>query len=92
MTAVETPFFLRKAAGLLADTEREQLIQFVGTNPEVGDVVPESGGVRKVRWAAKARGKAAGTSETASADGDQESNGPRPRSTSIFRLRRDEIE
>ena len=57
---VETPFFLRKAAGLLAEDERLQLIAFVGANPEAGDVIPEAGGVRKVRWAAKGRGKRGG--------------------------------
>ena len=56
MTVVETPFFLRKAAGLLADDEREQLIAFVGANPEAGAVMPESGGVRKLRWVAKGTG------------------------------------
>lgn len=60
MTVVETPFFLRKAAGLLADEERLLLIAFVGANPEAGDVIPESGGVRKVRWAPRERGKRGG--------------------------------
>ena len=60
MTVVETPFFVRKAAGLLAEEERLQLIAFVGANPEAGDVIPESGGVRKIRWAAKGRGKRGG--------------------------------
>ena len=60
MAVVETPFFLRKALGLLTDGEREQLIVFVGANPEMGDVVPESGGVRKLRWAAKGKGKRGG--------------------------------
>ncbi len=46
MTVVETSFFLRQAAGLLTDKEREQLIAFVASNPETGDVVPESGGER----------------------------------------------
>jgi mRNA-degrading endonuclease RelE of RelBE toxin-antitoxin system len=60
MTVVETPFFLRKVADLLTDSEREQLITFIGANPEAGDVVPESGGVRKIRWAAKGKGKRGG--------------------------------
>jgi mRNA-degrading endonuclease RelE of RelBE toxin-antitoxin system len=60
MTVVETPFFLRKAADLLADEEREELVGFVGANPEIGNVVPESGGVRKFRWAAKGKGKSGG--------------------------------
>jgi hypothetical protein len=57
MTVVETPFFLRKADGLLVSEEREHLITFLGSSPAVGDVVPESGGVRKIRWAAKGTGK-----------------------------------
>ena len=60
MTVVETPFFLRKAAGLLAEEERSLLIAFVAANPEAGDVIPESGGVRKVRWAARGKGKRSG--------------------------------
>jgi len=39
MTVLETPFFIRKAAGLLTDGERERMIAFVGANPEIGDVV-----------------------------------------------------
>lgn len=60
MTVVETPFFLRKAAGLIADEERERLIVFIAANPEAGDVIPESGGVRKLRWAARGQGKERG--------------------------------
>jgi hypothetical protein len=41
MDLVATPFFLRKAAGPLTDSEREQLIAFVGTNSEAGAVMPE---------------------------------------------------
>ena len=29
-------------------------------NPEAGDVVPETGGVRKVRWATQGKGKRGG--------------------------------
>jgi hypothetical protein len=29
-------------------------------DPDAGDVVPESGGVRKLRWAAKGKGKRGG--------------------------------
>ncbi len=60
MTVVETPFFLRKSAALLAENDRFELIAFLGANPEVGDVIPETGGVRKVRWAAKGKGKSGG--------------------------------
>ena len=39
----------RKAADLLTDEEREELIEFVGVNPELGDAVPDSGGVRSMQ-------------------------------------------
>ena len=60
MTVVETPFFLRKATGLLSNEERERLVIFIGQNPEAGDVVPEAGGVRKIRWAIGGQGKRGG--------------------------------
>lgn len=60
MTVVETPFFLKKAASLLKHDEHEDLITFVGLSPEAGDVVPETGGVRKLRWAGRSKGKRGG--------------------------------
>lgn len=60
MTVVETPFFLRKAAGLLKEEERSRVIAFVGANPEAGDVIQETGGVRKLRWSVQGRGKRGG--------------------------------
>ena len=60
MTVVETPFFLRKAADLLNEEERSELVVFVGANPDVGDVIPETGGVRKLRWSARGKGKRGG--------------------------------
>ena len=60
MTVVETPFYLRKASSLLEPGERAALLLFLATSPDVGDVIPETGGIRKVRWAAKGRGKRGG--------------------------------
>jgi mRNA-degrading endonuclease RelE of RelBE toxin-antitoxin system len=60
MTVVETPFFLRKVANLLNEEERSELMVFLGMNPEAGDVVPETGGVRKLRWATRGKGKRGG--------------------------------
>jgi mRNA-degrading endonuclease RelE of RelBE toxin-antitoxin system len=60
MVVVETPFFLRKAASLLDEGERAELVVFLGANPETGNVIPETGGVRKLRWAAQGKGKRGG--------------------------------
>ena len=42
------------------DDERFELVTYLGMNPEVGDIIPETGGVRKVRWAPPGRGKRCG--------------------------------
>jgi hypothetical protein len=60
MTVVETARFLKDARPLLSDAEREELVSFIGANPEVGEVIPETGGVRKVRWALAGTGKRSG--------------------------------
>ena len=36
------------------------MVAFVAANPEAGRVIPETGGVRKLRWAAKGKGKRGG--------------------------------
>lgn len=60
MTAVETARFLKDAKPLMSDLEREELVMFVGANPEAGEIIPETGGVRKIRWALAGRGKRGG--------------------------------
>lgn len=60
MTVVETVRFLKDASGLMPESERMRLVEFVGANPEAGDVIPETGGVRKLRWALPGGGKRGG--------------------------------
>ena len=60
MTVVETGEFLRKAKPLMSETQREDLVAFLGTNPEAGRIVADTGGVRKVRWGLAGRGKRGG--------------------------------
>jgi hypothetical protein len=47
MTVVETAEFLKHAMRLMTDSEPEDLVAFVGANPEAGEIMPETGGVRK---------------------------------------------
>jgi len=35
-------------------------VNYIARNPEAGDVIPESGGVRKVRWSRAGAGKRGG--------------------------------
>ena len=57
---METERFLKDVEPLLSDEERERLVAFLGANPEAGKTVPETGGVKKVRWALAGRGKRGG--------------------------------
>src|SRR5438105_4381351 len=45
---------------MMSDSEREELVAFVGANPEAGEIIPETGGVRKIRWALAGGGKRGG--------------------------------
>ena len=60
MTVVETPSFLREAAAALTEEERADLVSYLAANPEAGEVMPETGGARKLRWKAQGRGKRGG--------------------------------
>jgi hypothetical protein len=60
MTVVETVRFLKDAEGLIPESDRARLVEFVGANPEAGDLIPETGGIRKLRWALPGGGKRGG--------------------------------
>lgn len=60
MTVVETEEFLKQAKPLMSNSDRAELVAFVGANPEAGEIIPESGGLRKIRWALEGRGKRGG--------------------------------
>ncbi|NJL28567.1 MAG: transcriptional regulator [Thermoanaerobaculia bacterium] len=59
-TVVETPLFQRLADHYWNEEERRFFVSYIAANPEAGDVVPGSGGLRKVRWGAAGRGKRGG--------------------------------
>ena len=44
----------------MPETERAELVKFIAANPESGDLIPETGGVRKLRWALPGGGKRGG--------------------------------
>jgi hypothetical protein len=59
-TVAETPVFVRYAAQVWSDAERQEFISFIAANPQAGDVIRESGGCRKVRWSKSGMGKRGG--------------------------------
>jgi hypothetical protein len=60
ITVAETAVFMRQAGALWADEERVEFVDFIARNPEAGDLIPASGGVRKVRWGRHGSGKRGG--------------------------------
>lgn len=59
-TIAETPTFLADADELWTEAERMEFFVWLAANPEAGDVIPESGGCRKVRWSRAGTGKRGG--------------------------------
>jgi hypothetical protein len=53
----ETPLFTRLLADYLNDESYQALQRMLLENPELGDVMPGTGGFRKVRWEDSRRGK-----------------------------------
>ena len=60
LTVAETEVFTKQAARYWSSDENAAFVSFIASNPEAGEVVPQSGGVRKVRWSMAGRGKRGG--------------------------------
>jgi hypothetical protein len=60
MRFIETPVFTEAVTELLSDEEYGRLQVALLLRPAQGAVIPGSGGLRKVRWGAGARGKRGG--------------------------------
>lgn len=62
ITVVETPEFLRQTEGFMDDISRKEFIDFIAKNPTAGDLMPGTGGARKIRWATHShKGKRGGS-------------------------------
>ncbi len=60
MRFIETPIFTEDVTDLLSDEEYRGLQLALLLRPEQGSVVPGNGGLRKIRWKAKGKGKRGG--------------------------------
>lgn len=60
MIFIEAPTFSRLIHRYLSDDEYAALQWALVLRPEAGAIIPGSGGIRKLRWAAKGRGKRGG--------------------------------
>jgi mRNA-degrading endonuclease RelE of RelBE toxin-antitoxin system len=60
ITVLETDEFAQKADALFSPKEKDDLVTYLSLYPESGDVIQGSGGLRKLRWQSKGRGKSGG--------------------------------
>ena len=59
-TVVETPLFQKQWPLYWSEDERGEFAAYVAEFPNAGDLVPNSGGIRKVRWRRARTGKSGG--------------------------------
>lgn len=60
MMIIETPIFTKLITELMSDDEYCALQEALIMRPELGVVIKNSGGLRKLRWALQGRGKSGG--------------------------------
>ncbi len=60
LTVAKTDTFIRYAASVWTDEERSEFVTWIANNPLSGDVIPGTGGLRKVRYTRQGTGKRGG--------------------------------
>ena len=60
LTFIETKLFTRLVHRYMSDDEYAVLQNAIAAKPDSGSVIAGSGGVRKLRWALRGRGKRGG--------------------------------
>ncbi len=61
ITIVELPEFRKRSETILTNDERDELLYYLSANPKSGDLIQGSGGIRKLRWRSKEKGKSGGS-------------------------------
>lgn len=49
-TVAEMPEYIKQASDCMDEASRESFINYIAQNPLDGDLIPETGGARKIRW------------------------------------------
>lgn len=60
MIFIETPIFTEDLVELMDDAEYRSFQLFLADEPEAGDTIQGTGGLRKIRWTANGKGKRSG--------------------------------
>lgn len=57
---VETPAYLRAVEDFWDSETQSEFKNFIGVNFLLGDIIPDTGGLRKIRWQGSGKGKRGG--------------------------------
>jgi len=60
MIFIETPIFTEDLVELMDDAEYRSFQLFLADEPEAGDIIQGTGGLRKIRWTANGKDKRSG--------------------------------
>lgn len=60
LTFIETPIYTKRILELVGDKENRALQNFLLEQPEQGDLISHSAGLRKLRWIGKGHGTRSG--------------------------------
>ena len=60
MEFIEASFFAKVSKGLLEEDELRAVQMVLSTRPTIGKIIPGTGGLRKMRWVTRGKGKRGG--------------------------------
>ena len=60
MQIIEMPIFTKYVYDHLSEDGYKELQEYLVRHPSMGDVIPKTGGLRKLRWATAQKGKRGG--------------------------------
>lgn len=60
ISIAEMDAFISEAKSIFTESEYEDLVYFIAQHPDAGELIPNTGGVRKMRWPARGQGKRGG--------------------------------